>query len=127
MVLYRRYQRAMARDVRTNSRTTLGVGMSDIDTDNFTGSEVKAFIERIIQLESENKRLQNELTGLSGKTGFCTQCESYARDNERLREALEKIAKGLSYERHSGMDSENVSATRDHLRLWAQEALSNTK
>lgn len=44
-------------------------------------------------------------------------------ENRRLRVALEKIAKGFLYERHSGMDSGNVSATRDHLRLWAKAAL----
>jgi len=37
--------------------------------------------------------LEAEVTRLSGKTGFCLQCEKYARENERLREALEKILK----------------------------------
>jgi len=45
------------------------------------------------KLESENKRLHSEVERLSGKTGFCAQCETYARENERLREGLKNIKK----------------------------------
>lgn len=48
-------------------------------------------------LEAERDALQKELTRLSGKTGFCVQCEAYAKELDRYRNALEKIANHTPY------------------------------
>lgn len=58
----------------------------------------------ISQLESENIRLQSEVERLSGKTGFCAQCEKYARENEKLREALEFLMQTLKNDAIEGYD-----------------------
>lgn len=84
------------------------------------------------ELELENKELKESMACQGeekdpSKHGCCNcfyiRYGELNSENKRLREVLERISKGFSYERHAGMDSASVSATRDHLRLWAQEAL----
>jgi hypothetical protein len=43
-------------------------------------------------LKSQLAAAQAEVTRLSGKTGFCTQCEAYAKERDRYKAALAKIA-----------------------------------
>lgn len=45
------------------------------------------YFNRILQLEAERDALQKELTRLSGKTGFCVQCEAYARELDRMKQS----------------------------------------
>jgi hypothetical protein len=44
------------------------------------------------KMQEEINRLNKNLESLSGQTGYCLLCEEKARENERLREALEKLA-----------------------------------
>jgi len=39
------------------------------------------------QLVEDNNRLEAQLEKLSGKTGYCTECERLGRENKELREA----------------------------------------
>lgn len=47
-------------------------------------------------LRAETARLQGELDRLSGKTGFCMQCEGYARERDTYRAAAEGMAKAFN-------------------------------
>lgn len=63
----------------------------------------------------ERDALQKELTRLSGKTGFCLQCEAYARERDRYKKVLKKIA-------FEGRDDFQKGLLE--VRLLAEEALS---
>lgn len=66
--------------------------MSDINLDQFSGSEVKNFIKRIIQLESENAKLKAELEVLSIRNGVNEGQLTETRSSlAKCREALEEI------------------------------------
>lgn len=51
-------------------------------------------------------KLRKEVERLSGKTGFCLQCEKYAKEVERLREALKTIMYELKFMSDSGWNGE---------------------
>ncbi len=42
---------------------------------------------------------------------------------EKLAKALLKIERGQNKERSTGMDTPPIAVSRDHLRIWAKEAL----
>jgi hypothetical protein len=61
--------------------------MSDWD-DELTGNQTR---NRIEALESQLAAARAEVVRLSGKTGFCLQCEAYAKERDRYKQALELI------------------------------------
>lgn len=49
----------------------------------------------VAKLTAERDALKAEVERLSGKTGFCLQCESYAKDRDRWRTLAEELAEAL--------------------------------
>jgi len=47
------------------------------------------------QLIEDNDRLEWQLEKLSGKTGYCTECERAGRENKELRHSLNKSERTL--------------------------------
>jgi ribosomal protein L19E len=58
------------------------------------------------ELKSQLAAAQAEVTRLSGKTGFCTQCERYAKEVDGLRESLKEWR----------LDFMNVAIQRDRYK-----------
>lgn len=51
--------------------------------------------------------------------------ESLLSERKRHVEALERISRGKNKIRSTGMDTPPISVSRDQLRIWAEEALSD--
>lgn len=59
-----------------------------------------------------------------------TACNAYSANQKALRvavEALKKIGIGNNKERSTGMDTPPISVSRDHLRIWANDALERIR
>lgn len=61
--------------------------MSEPYDDSF---EVEAKLQRVLELESQLAAAKAEIVRLSGKTGFCLECERLAKDLEKMRASREE-------------------------------------
>lgn len=55
------------------------------------------------------KKCDDEIQRLSGKTGFCLQCETYARKIERYEKALKEIRDNGYYAENSRIAKEALT------------------
>lgn len=69
-------------------------------------------------LEAKCDVLKAEFVRLSGKTQFCMQCESYAKERDDWKQLAERLACDMRYVKENGCGGENKIFLRESLASY---------